>query len=96
MLIQLPAVHGMKSATVRRWLKEIGAAVAAGETVVELEGDEALLQLQASASGVLTKITAAVGKTYKTTQVRALYIQLLIVLQEGYFSEFHPLDEAKI
>jgi pyruvate dehydrogenase E2 component (dihydrolipoamide acetyltransferase) len=64
MLIQVPqSVPNLKTATVRRWLRQVGQPVAAGEVLMELETEDALIQLQAPAAGVLTAISAEAGKT---------------------------------
>ncbi|GJQ52471.1 MAG: hypothetical protein HKUEN02_13180 [Anaerolineaceae bacterium] len=49
-------------ATVRRWLKEEGDFVEAGEALVELETDKVNLDVGAKASGVLAKINAGEGQ----------------------------------
>jgi pyruvate dehydrogenase E2 component (dihydrolipoamide acetyltransferase) len=41
---------------IERWLKSVGDAVERGETIVEIETDKALLELEASADGVLAEI----------------------------------------
>lgn len=52
-------------ATVRRWLKEEGDFVEAGEALVELETDKVNLEVGAKASGVLAKINAGEGQDVK-------------------------------
>lgn len=62
MHIHVPqTVQGLKTATVRRWLKQVGQPAKAGEVLVELETEDALIQLQAPADGVLTAIAGAGG-----------------------------------
>jgi pyruvate dehydrogenase E2 component (dihydrolipoamide acetyltransferase) len=64
MLIQVPQnVPGLKNATVRRWLKKVGEGVRAGDILVELDTEDALVQLQAPADGSLGAIAAEAGKT---------------------------------
>jgi pyruvate dehydrogenase E2 component (dihydrolipoamide acetyltransferase) len=64
MLIHVPqTLQGSKSATVRRWCKQTGEAVKAGETVVELELEDSLIQLKAGADGALGKIAVEAGRT---------------------------------
>jgi len=62
MLIQLPAdLQGLKSATVRRWLKKVGESVAVGETIAHLAAADSQLEVQATCAGVLSAIRAQVG-----------------------------------
>src|SRR5579864_2818289 len=64
MLIQVPsAVQGLKTATVRRWLKKVGEPVRSGEVVVELETEDAIVALQSAADGVLAQALVPAGKT---------------------------------
>ena len=41
---------------IERWLKEVGDRVERGEAIVEIETDKALLELEATAAGVLVEI----------------------------------------
>lgn len=41
---------------IERWLKQVGDPVERGETIVEIETDKALLELEATAAGVLAEI----------------------------------------
>ena len=54
--------ESMTEATVARWLKSPGDAVARDEPVVELETDKANIEIAASASGVLAEILAEDGR----------------------------------
>lgn len=49
--------------TVRKWLKAIGQAVAAGEALAQVEGEQGLVELEAAAGGVLAEVVVAAGKT---------------------------------
>jgi 2-oxoglutarate dehydrogenase E2 component (dihydrolipoamide succinyltransferase) len=51
----------MEYATVSRWLKREGDAVAEGEPIVEVEAEKANHELDAPASGVLESILAVEG-----------------------------------
>ncbi|HTY56557.1 MAG TPA: dihydrolipoamide acetyltransferase family protein [Candidatus Binataceae bacterium] len=51
----------MESATVVRWLKQVGDKVAAGEVVVELETDKVTVELEAPQAGVIARIAAPDG-----------------------------------
>ena len=50
-----PLGESITEATVSRWLKNEGDAVAAGETLVELETDKITVEVPALKAGVLTK-----------------------------------------
>ncbi|MBP0462750.1 2-oxoglutarate dehydrogenase complex dihydrolipoyllysine-residue succinyltransferase [Roseomonas sp. PWR1] len=53
--------ESVSSATVARWLKKAGEAVAADEPLVELETDKVTVEVNAPAAGVLEAISAAEG-----------------------------------
>lgn len=48
-------------ATVIRWLKAEGDAVAAGEPILEVEGEKAIEEIAAPVAGVLVQLVAAEG-----------------------------------
>src|SRR3954463_2220423 len=50
-----PLGESIVEATVSRWLKKEGEAVAAGDTLVELETDKITVEVPAMAAGVLAK-----------------------------------------
>jgi 2-oxoglutarate dehydrogenase E2 component (dihydrolipoamide succinyltransferase) len=56
-----PLGESITEATVSRWLKNEGDAVAAGETLVELETDKITVEVPALKAGVLTKRGKAEG-----------------------------------
>jgi 2-oxoglutarate dehydrogenase E2 component (dihydrolipoamide succinyltransferase) len=53
--------ESVSTATVARWLKQAGEAVAADEPLVELETDKVTVEVNAPAAGVLEAITAQQG-----------------------------------
>ncbi|MEL0303590.1 MAG: biotin/lipoyl-containing protein, partial [Rhodobiaceae bacterium] len=53
--------ESVADATVARWIKKTGDAVAADEPVVELETDKVTLEVPAPAAGTLGEIIAAEG-----------------------------------
>ena len=55
--------ESVADATVARWIKTTGDAVAADEPVVELETDKVTLEVPAPAAGTLGEIMAAEGAT---------------------------------
>jgi len=60
--IKVPTLgESVTSATVARWMKHEGDAVAADEPLVELETDKVTVEVNAPAAGVLTSIAAAEG-----------------------------------
>jgi len=62
--IKVPTLgESVTEATVGKWFKKVGDAVAADEPVVELETDKVTIEVPAPASGTLAEITAAEGET---------------------------------
>ena len=68
----LPAL-GMSQDTgkIIQWLKAEGDQVAKGEPLVEVETDKATVELEAPASGVLARVSAAAGEDIPVGQVIA-------------------------
>ena len=62
--IRVPTLgESVTEATIGRWFKRPGEAVAADEPVVELETDKVTVEVPAPASGVLAEILAKDGET---------------------------------
>ena len=60
--IKVPTLgESVTSATVARWMKHEGEAVAADEPLVELETDKVTVEISAPSAGVLTSISAPEG-----------------------------------
>ena len=60
--IKVPALgESVSEATVAKWFKKPGDAVAIDEPLVELETDKVTVEVNAPAAGVLTEIVAAKG-----------------------------------
>src|SRR5229473_1814693 len=60
--ITVPALgESVTEATVARWLKKIGDAVAMDDPLVELETDKVTLEVNASAAGMLSEIVVPEG-----------------------------------
>jgi 2-oxoglutarate dehydrogenase E2 component (dihydrolipoamide succinyltransferase) len=60
--IKVPTLgESITSATVARWMKHEGEAVAADEPIVELETDKVTVEVSAPSAGVLTSISAPEG-----------------------------------
>jgi 2-oxoglutarate dehydrogenase E2 component (dihydrolipoamide succinyltransferase) len=63
--------ESISEATVSKWLKKEGEFVGKDEVIAELETDKVNLEVNATAAGVLKKITVAAGGTVKVGQVMA-------------------------
>jgi 2-oxoglutarate dehydrogenase E2 component (dihydrolipoamide succinyltransferase) len=60
--IMVPTLgESVTTATIARWLKKVGDAVAADEPLVELETDKVTVEVNAPAAGTLAEITAPEG-----------------------------------
>ena len=66
-----PLGESIVEATVSRWLKKEGDAVAPGETLVELETDKITVEVPAMSGGVLTKRAHAEGDIVKVDDLLA-------------------------
>ncbi len=72
--IRVPTLgESVTEATIGRWFKKVGEAVAVDEPLVELETDKVTVEVPASAAGVLAEIIAKEGDT---VEVGALLGQL--------------------
>ncbi|GLK73795.1 2-oxoglutarate dehydrogenase complex dihydrolipoyllysine-residue succinyltransferase [Ancylobacter dichloromethanicus] len=62
--IRVPTLgESVTEATIGKWFKKAGDAVAADEPIVELETDKVTIEVPAPAAGVLSEIIAADGET---------------------------------
>ncbi|MBA8899875.1 MULTISPECIES: 2-oxoglutarate dehydrogenase complex dihydrolipoyllysine-residue succinyltransferase [unclassified Phyllobacterium] len=62
--IRVPTLgESVSEATIGKWFKKVGEAIAADEPLVELETDKVTLEVPAAAAGVLEEITAKEGDT---------------------------------
>jgi 2-oxoglutarate dehydrogenase E2 component (dihydrolipoamide succinyltransferase) len=64
-----PLGESIVEATVSRWTKKKGDAVASGDTIVELETDKITVEVPAPRAGVLTSQSVAEGDVVKVDQV---------------------------
>src|SRR5215208_4137780 len=64
-----PLGESIVEATVSRWLKQEGDAVAAGDTLVELETDKITVEVPALAAGVLAKRARSEGDVVKVDEL---------------------------
>ena len=70
--IKVPTLgESIVEATVSRWLKKEGEAVAVGDTLVELETDKITVEVTAMNAGVVTKIAHAEGDVVKVDELLA-------------------------
>jgi 2-oxoglutarate dehydrogenase E2 component (dihydrolipoamide succinyltransferase) len=71
--IKVPSLgESITSATVARWMKHEGDAVAADEPLVELETDKVTVEVSAPSAGVLTSIAAPEGSEVPVGAVLAM------------------------
>src|SRR5688500_9294682 len=66
-----PLGESIVEATVSRWLKKQGDAVASGDTIVELDTDKITVEVPAPRAGVLASLAVAQGDVVKVDQVLA-------------------------
>ena len=60
--IKVPTLgESVSTATIARWIKKVGEAVAADEPIVELETDKVTVEVNAPEAGVIAEIAAAEG-----------------------------------
>jgi 2-oxoglutarate dehydrogenase E2 component (dihydrolipoamide succinyltransferase) len=64
-----PLGESIVEATVSRWIKKKGEAVASGDTIVELETDKITVEVPAPRAGVITSISANEGDVVKVDQL---------------------------
>src|ERR1700750_162676 len=64
--------QGMGGGTIVRWLKAEGDKVEKGEPLYELDTDKVTQEVEAEASGVLLKITAAAGEADVGTTIAVI------------------------
>ena len=82
-----PLGESVSEATIARWIKSAGEAVALDEPVAELETDKVTLEVPAPAAGVISSITADVGATVGIDAVIAL-------IDEGAMANAAPAASA--
>ncbi len=73
--ILMPALSaGMEEATIARWVKQTGDAVAIGDVIAEVETDKATLEMEAEAAGTLGRLLVADGGVAKVGAPIALLL----------------------
>src|SRR5215208_342336 len=66
-----PLGESIVEATVSRWLKNEGDAIAVGDTLVELETDKVTVEVPAMSAGVLSKRAHAEGDVVRVNDLLA-------------------------
>ncbi|WP_292462328.1 biotin/lipoyl-containing protein, partial [Mesorhizobium sp.] len=62
--IRVPTLgESVTEATVGKWFKKVGDAIAADEPLVELETDKVTVEVPAAGAGTLSEITVKEGET---------------------------------
>ena len=59
--IKVPKIEGASNSSVGRWLKRVGDPVTMGEPVVEIDTYTSTHEIQAPATGILSKIFVGDG-----------------------------------
>ena len=89
--IVMPALSaGMEEATIARWLKSVGDAVAVGEVIAEIETDKATMELEAERAGTIGRLVAAEGATV------ALNAPIALLLAEGEQADDLGADAVEV
>ena len=71
--VVMPAMEmDQESATLLQWLKPVGALVAEGEPLMEIETDKVTVEIEAPASGILESLSASPGDVVPVGAVVAL------------------------
>ena len=81
--------ESVTEATIGKWFKKVGDAIAIDEPLVELETDKVTIEVPAAAAGTLSEITAKDGET---VGVGALLGQ---IAEGGGAAKAAPKQEAK-
>src|SRR3954462_3589229 len=64
-----------ETGTLVRWIKREGESVTRGESIMEIETDKVLVEIEANANGVLSNITAEEGDEIPVGQVIAQILE---------------------
>jgi len=83
----MPALGvAQQTGTLLKWLKTEGQSVSKGEPLMEIETDKATVEIEASASGILTRVAAKAGDEIPVGQTMALILtpgEALLAKQEA-------------
>ena len=86
--------YDMHEGTLVRWLKSEDAEVSLGEPIAEIETDKAVVEVEATAAGVLRKILAEEGATVPVGQPIALIGEAGEDI-EGLVADDSPSDDSE-
>jgi len=89
-----PLGESIVEATVSRWLKKEGEAVASGDTLVELETDKITVEVPAPRAGVLAKQSRAEGEVVKVDDVLGEIDETATAAAGGTKSESQPASTS--
>ena len=71
----MPALGvAQQTGTLLKWLKAEGQAVTKGEPLMEIETDKSTVEIEAAASGILSRVTAKAGDEVPVGQTIALIL----------------------
>src|SRR5574341_1997375 len=74
-MCQMPALGvAQQTGTLLKWLKAEGQSVTKGEPLMEIETDKATVEIEAAASGILTRVVAQAGDEVPVGQTIALIL----------------------
>ena len=90
-----PLGESIVEATVSRWTKKKGDAVASGDTIVELETDKITVEVPAPRAGILTSQSVAEGDVVKVDQVLGEIDETAMVPAATKTATASPPAEAK-
>jgi pyruvate dehydrogenase E2 component (dihydrolipoyllysine-residue acetyltransferase) len=97
----MPALGvAQQTGTLLKWLKTDGQTVTKGEPLMEIETDKATVEIEAAASGILTRISAKPGDEVPVGQTIALILapgEALPATQQAFVSSLpkHPPSEGE-
>ncbi len=94
--IKVPTLgESVTSATVARWLKRAGEAIAADEPLVELETDKVTVEVNAPSAGTLSEITADEGAEVAVGAVLGVMVDGVAVLTPARPMSPKPVEVAR-
>ena len=74
--IRVPTLgESVTEATIGKWFKKVGDAIAVDEPLVELETDKVTVEVPAAAAGVLAEIVAQEGDTVRIIDMEFDFVE---------------------
>ena len=74
--IKVPKIAGASNLSVGRWFKRVGDPVSFGEPVVEIDTNDLTHEIQAPATGILSKVLVSDGGSVEPGTVVGLIDQV--------------------